>query len=434
MRTRCFAAAALLLGGASASAQDFVLMPDSTSDKIVLFDYSNGALVNANFILDSAGVLYDFSTPKDAFQVGNEIWVIDQVSDQVVRFDLQGNHIATLLPGVAMIDNARGGCFANGTVYVSNDGSGNGATADSLIMFDSAGNRLGATTVTNSGSSPFDVEAYNGELLVTHFTAANNTARYDYAVSLLGIFHASTGVGDVNNAEQVSIRSNGNVIVAGFSSPAGIYEYSPAGTLVSTYSVGSGLRGVIELGNGNLMFTDSAGAKVYDVVLQTTTTVHASTGCQFLNKLSIGPSGPVTYCTAGVSTNGCQASITADNDPSVSQANPCNLSVANVEGQKSGLIFYGLTQAAMPWATGSTSFLCVKAPTQRTPTQSSNGTAGLCDGALTLDLNAYLTGNPGSLGQPFAAGNKIYAQAWYRDPPAPKTTNLSDGVELTFQP
>jgi hypothetical protein len=151
-------------------------------------------------------------------------------------------------------------------------------------------------------------------------------------------------------------------------------------------------------------------------------------------RYNCGAQPPVSYCTAGVSTNGCSATITADNQPSVSQANPCNLTVANVEGQKSGLIFYGLSQAAIPWGTGSTSFLCVKAPTQRTPTQSSNGTAGLCDGSLTLDLNAYLTGAPGALGQPFSAGNKIYGQAWYRDPPAVKTTNLSDGVELTFQP
>jgi hypothetical protein len=151
-------------------------------------------------------------------------------------------------------------------------------------------------------------------------------------------------------------------------------------------------------------------------------------------RYNCGAPPPVSYCTAGTSSSGCAALITADNQPSVSQANPCNLTVSSVEGQKSGLIFYGLTQAAIPWATGSTSFLCVKSPTQRTATQSSNGTAGLCDGSLVLDLNNYITTHPGSLGQPFAAGNKIYAQAWYRDPPAPKTTNLSDGIELTFQP
>jgi hypothetical protein len=31
-------------------------------------------------------------------------------------------------------------------------------------------------------------------------------------------------------------------------------------------------------------------------------------------------------------------------------------------------------------------------------------------------------------------GNKAYVQAWFRDPPAVKTTNLSDGLELTYQP
>jgi hypothetical protein len=31
-------------------------------------------------------------------------------------------------------------------------------------------------------------------------------------------------------------------------------------------------------------------------------------------------------------------------------------------------------------------------------------------------------------------GQKVYAQAWYRDPPAPKTTNLSNAIELTVGP
>jgi hypothetical protein len=53
--------------------------------------------------------------------------------------------------------------------------------------------------------------------------------------------------------------------------------------------------------------------------------------------------GPSTYCTAGTTTNGCAASISASANPSVSLANACNISVANVEGQKSGLIFYSIT-------------------------------------------------------------------------------------------
>ena len=64
----------------------------------------------------------------------------------------------------------------------------------------------------------------------------------------------------------------------------------------------------------------------------------------------------------------------------------------------------------------------------------SGGTSGACNGTLSLDWNAYQMANPTSLGNPWAVGNKAYAQAWFRDPPAVKTTNLSDGLELTYVP
>jgi hypothetical protein len=145
---------------------------------------------------------------------------------------------------------------------------------------------------------------------------------------------------------------------------------------------------------------------------------------------------PVNFCTSGTSTNGCAPLLAASVNPNVALNNNCLLSVANLEGQKTGLIFYGINNTSFvpqAWGSGS-SFLCVKAPTQRTITLPTGGIAGLCDGSMLLDFGAYQLANPGALGQPFAAGNKVYAQAWYRDPPAPKTTNLSNGVELTFVP
>jgi hypothetical protein len=145
---------------------------------------------------------------------------------------------------------------------------------------------------------------------------------------------------------------------------------------------------------------------------------------------------PTTYCTAGTSTNGCLPSIAASAQPSVSLANPCSISVTSVEGQKSGLVFYGIDNSGfspMPWGTG-TSLLCVKPPTQRTLTQSSGGTLNACNGVIALDWNAFQSANPTTLGNPWLVGDKFYAQAWYRDPPSAKTTNLSNAVELTYQP
>src|SRR6185295_10980116 len=62
---------------------------------------------------------------------------------------------------------------------------------------------------------------------------------------------------------------------------------------------------------------------------------------------------PVVYCTSGTSGNGCVPSISANANPSTSFANACNIAVANVEGQKTGLFFYGISgPVASPWGFG----------------------------------------------------------------------------------
>ena len=143
----------------------------------------------------------------------------------------------------------------------------------------------------------------------------------------------------------------------------------------------------------------------------------------------------VNYCTAGTTTNGCTATMGATGTPSVSATSGFNVTVNNVEGQKNGIIFYGTAgPVATPWGLGGTSYLCVKSPTQRTGSQLTGGTAGACNGTMSLDLLAYLNANPGALGNPFSAGQQCWIQGWFRDPPAVKTTSLSDGLDVTFQP
>jgi hypothetical protein len=148
-----------------------------------------------------------------------------------------------------------------------------------------------------------------------------------------------------------------------------------------------------------------------------------------------GPPPPVSYCTAGTSTNGCTPSLSGQN-LSATFASACSVTASLVEGQKSGILFYGVSgQNNTVWCATSTSFLCVKAPTQRTVAQNSGGTTGACDGTLSLDVNNYLqVVNPTALGMPFAAGNVIDWQGWYRDPPACKTTQLTNGLEMTVLP
>jgi Tol biopolymer transport system component len=140
------------------------------------------------------------------------------------------------------------------------------------------------------------------------------------------------------------------------------------------------------------------------------------------------------YCTPSTTTNGCTPLMYTGGFASASAATPFHLVAYGVDGLRTGGFFYGLAPAATPWAVGSTSFKCVASPTQRTDLVFSGGNNGQCNGVLLYDLNGFLNSHPGALGAPFPAGAKLYVQAWFRDPPAPRGTNLSDAAEIVLGP
>ncbi|NUP95561.1 MAG: thrombospondin type 3 repeat-containing protein [Planctomycetaceae bacterium] len=143
----------------------------------------------------------------------------------------------------------------------------------------------------------------------------------------------------------------------------------------------------------------------------------------------------LSYCTAGTTTSGCNATMSASGNPSLSAPSGFVLTASNVEGQKQGLLFYGvLGPKNTVWAPGSSSVLCVKSPTQRLPASNTGGTSGACDGTIAVDFQSYLATHPAALGQPFVAGTVVNVQAWFRDPPAPGTTSLSNGLQFTTCP
>jgi M6 family metalloprotease-like protein len=148
----------------------------------------------------------------------------------------------------------------------------------------------------------------------------------------------------------------------------------------------------------------------------------------------VPPAEVSTYCTPGSSTNGCVPTISAVGVPSAAQSSGFMIDATGLEGQKVALHFYGLSgQVATPWGAGS-SVLCVKPPHQRMASLSTGGTAGQCDGSVSIDWLAFLSTNPSALGNPLTAGTVVNAQVWYRDPPAAKTTNLTGGLEFSIAP
>ena len=142
----------------------------------------------------------------------------------------------------------------------------------------------------------------------------------------------------------------------------------------------------------------------------------------------ISGQNPTVYCTSGTTTNGCAPSMSAVGTPSSTAGSGFDLVCSNSEGGRHGLILYGMAPSAVSWAINSTSLVCVAPPQRRTGAYNSGGTLGTCTGSYSLDFNAFMVSDPNALGSPFMAGQVFYAQGWFRDPGAPKGTNLSNAI------
>jgi len=181
-------------------------------------------------------------------------------------------------------------------------------------------------------------------------------------------------------------------------------------------------------GTWELSIADLAGGDIGDLIQWDLKIVTASSGCS---------SAVTSFCTSSTTTNGCTPRMSSSGSTASIAAGPGSfvLIASSVEGQKSGLIFDSITGAQnLPWSSGSTSFLCVKAPTQRSLSANSGGVAGGCAGSLSMDFFAFMAANSSALSQPLAPGQHFDAQAWFRDPPAAKTTKLSNGIGFNLCP
>lgn len=247
---------ALIVGvGAAVSAahaQQYVMGVDSTTDAVHLFDATTGALFQQSFIdLSVLGA----ATPIEALQVGNQIWVSDQLEDVIYRFGLNGSHLGTI--GNAGLDNIKGMAVVGNQVWVTNAGSNNGAPDDSIVFIDASTGVIGGSAATNG--SLFDLINYNGMVLGSNITT-DDLELYDTSGNFASIFHASDGVSGIDFPEQLYAMASGNVLAAGFSTPAGVYEYDAFGNELGIVAgSGESSRGVLELLGGSIMWTSGDG-------------------------------------------------------------------------------------------------------------------------------------------------------------------------------
>lgn len=252
------------VGATAAAFGNYVIMPDSTNNRMVLFNPADGSVVNSNYFALAGG------TTVHAMQVGNEIWVSEQIGDRVSRWSLNGTALGAITGG---LDNIRGMGMVGNTVYVTNAGTNNGAPGAAVVMYDTNGNPMGNFATPNA-PSPFGILAHQGGLLVSSSSANDDIHRYSLGGTSQGTFHNSTSL---NFAEQMDFAPTGNILVAGFSSNNIVTLDANTGAVVTSF-VASGARGVYQLGNGNILWSNSAGVHVYDIGLGTSSQVYAGGG------------------------------------------------------------------------------------------------------------------------------------------------------------
>lgn len=171
-----------------------------------------------------------------------------------------------------------------------------------------------------------------------------------------------------------------------------------------------------------------------------TIAVATNTGFASVNGLQLrrtsGSIDPSTYCVSALSVNGCTPVMSFSGTPSVAASSGFTVAMINADGLRTGGMFYGFGPASIPFGSGSAT-LCTTAPRKRllNPLGATSGTTGACDGALSVDLLAFIAANPSTLGAPFVAGDTLYLQGWNRDNGnGSKNIATSNGLRVTFQP
>ena len=267
--------AALTCAAAHVSAQTYLMMPDSTNNRVVLFNATTGAVENENYFALSGG------TPIHAMQVGNEIWVSEQVGDRVSRWSLTGEPLGAVSGG---LDNIRGMGRVGDVIYVTNAGTGNGAPgANAVVMFDPAGANLGNFLTTGFCNSPFGILPHQGGLLISGSSNNHDVYRFDNAGVPLSSFHNTTSI---SFAEQMDFDLNGNILVACFTTGGITRLDKDTGAIINNFPP-SGARGVHQLPNGNVLWASGGGAFIWDHETNISTNIYVGGG-RYIDVLTLG--------------------------------------------------------------------------------------------------------------------------------------------------
>ena len=241
---------------------DYLMVTDWTYDRVYLFSKLNGDLLDTAFLPSSPGIL---ASPKMAMQHfnGKSILVSDQITDGVYRFDTSGAYIGLFAPSgginTSILDNIRGIRYRSGNNLLVCVASG--ASQNTIQQFDTGGVHTGTFIGASNLNSPFDILIRNNDMLITNSSGTNRITRFDLSGNFLSNFYTGTAFAF---PQQMQRLSNGNIIVAAFSSPSGIAVLDSNGGFIRLMSGITGARSVYVLDNGRYLATNGAGVHEID--------------------------------------------------------------------------------------------------------------------------------------------------------------------------
>lgn len=270
-----------------------LLIPDSTTDAVGMYDTNDGTYLGDFIVDDPTGAQYDLQTPINAMEgPGGMIFVSDQISDAVYAFDNEGTF--AYIAAHTGLNNVRGIDFRNDTLFVT---SGD----DYIAMFSEpdvfAGNFI------QDGTDPFDIlfvdEVTSGSAIVSDIQGTSDNVRhYDADGTLIGELFSD------NFPEQVQVDAGnpGYYLAVSFSGNV-ITRFQIDGTIASTIPFTGG-RGVYRLGNGNLLATNGTGVHEIDPTTGAIIETEFSGSGRFIELADVTTTGTAEESVEPVSISG----------------------------------------------------------------------------------------------------------------------------------
>jgi hypothetical protein len=273
---------AALLSLAPRAGADVLLIPDSGNDRVWAFDPFDGSLIQTDWIPNHPSL----AQPIHAIESGRgTLLVSDELNDTVLEFGYNGAFIGTFADAADGIDGPFGIAAFGGKVFVCSNVNAR------IVRFDQDGSN---PVVWSSGwGTPRDILFRAGDALVSE-SAGDDIVSLSHAGAFNGIWHASDGASGIDFPQQLFEEAGGQVLAAGFSPPFGIYRYLANGTLDFGYTnLITSPRGVVRLGNGNILYAGGTRIMSYDPVNLNETTILNQIGAsfRFIERVAVG--GPV---------------------------------------------------------------------------------------------------------------------------------------------